>query len=86
MAVSILSGIQRRLLVMLLIPLAGLALVSAGFDYRSAGNAAVRQDQHLKALAPLLADSVVAPGRSPEEAPVLLLAPCLLYTSPSPRD
>lgn len=75
MAVSILSGIQRRLLVMLLIPLAGLALVSAGFDYRSAGNAAVRQDQHLKALAPLLADSVVAPGRSPEEAPVLLLAP-----------
>ena len=72
---SILSGIQRRLLVMLLVPLGLLALVSAWVDYRSAGNAALQQDQQLQRLAPLLADSIIAPGKTPLGGPLILLAP-----------
>ncbi len=72
---SILSGIQKRLMVMLLVPLAVLAVAGAWVDYRLAGNAALLQDEQLQRLAPLLADSVVAPGPKPLEPPVLLLAP-----------
>ena len=38
-----LSGLRRRLLVMLLAPLVALALLNAWLDYRSAGNVAEQQ-------------------------------------------
>jgi len=71
------SGLQRRLLLLLLLPLSLFALVSVYFDYEAAGNAALQQDQQLRRLIPLLADSVVAAGRAPGEGPVLLLAPAV---------
>ena len=39
------SGLQRRLLLLLLIPLCLLASLNTWFDYRSAGNAALQQDR-----------------------------------------
>ena len=69
------SGLKRRLLLLLLIPLGLLACVNAWFDYRSADNAALQQDRQLLQLVPLLADSVVAKGRTPDDPPVLLTAP-----------
>jgi O-antigen ligase len=45
--VRMLTGLRRRLLVMLLAPLVLLALVNAWFDYRSADNVALQQDQRL---------------------------------------
>ncbi|MDP3828667.1 MAG: sensor histidine kinase N-terminal domain-containing protein, partial [Polaromonas sp.] len=68
------SGLQRRLL-LLLAPLSLFALVSIYFDYEAAGNAALQQDQQLRRLTPLLADSVLAPGRTADDSPVMLLAP-----------
>ncbi|TNF63925.1 MAG: sensor histidine kinase, partial [Burkholderiales bacterium] len=56
-------GLQRRLLVLLMLPLGLLALVSVWLHYQSAGNAAVQQDQQLLRLVPLLADSVVVRSR-----------------------
>ena len=58
------SGLQRRLLLLLLIPLFLLACVNTWFDYRSADNAALQQDRQLLKLVPLLADSVVAAGNT----------------------
>jgi hypothetical protein len=72
---GITSGLRRRLLVMLIAPLMLLALLNAWFDYRSADGQAVKQDQQLLALVPLLADSVIAQGSKPGDLPVLLLAP-----------
>lgn len=66
-------GLRRRLLVMLIVPLLLLAVVNAWYEYRSADNVALRQDQGLLALVPLMADSIVAEG----PPPVLLLAPAL---------
>jgi two-component system sensor histidine kinase TctE len=71
------SGLQRRLLLLLLIPLGVLTCVNTWFDYRSADNAALQQDRQLLKLVPLLADSVVASGKTPAESPVLLMAPAL---------
>lgn len=71
------SGLRRRLLLLLLLPLSLFALVGIYVDYQAAGNAALQQDQQLRRLIPLLADSVVAPGGTPEEGPVLLLAPAV---------
>lgn len=71
------SGLQRRLLLLLLVPLSLLACVNTWFDYRSAGDAALQQDRQLLQLVPLLADSVVARGKTPEDPPVLLKAPDL---------
>lgn len=73
----ILSGLRRRLLVMLLVPLVSLTLLNAWLDLQSADSAASQQDRGLAALLPLLADSVVAPGTESEAAPVLLMAPPL---------
>lgn len=70
-------GLQRRLLLLLLIPLGLLAGVNTWFDYRSADNAALQQDRQLLALVPLLADSVVAPGKTRAEPPVLLTVPAI---------
>ena len=66
------SGLQRRLLVMLIVPLVLLAALNAWFEYRSAGSVALQQDHRLQALVPLMADSIVgdAGGR-----PLLMLAP-----------
>ena len=70
------SGLQRRLLMLLLVPLGIFALVSVYFDYQTAGNVALQKDQQLARLIPLLADSVVGPGISPGgREPLLLLAP-----------
>ncbi len=74
------SGLQRRLLLLLLVPLGVFALVSVYFDYRTAGNVALQKDQQLARLIPLLADSVVAPGpltAGVPGPPVLLLAPAV---------
>ena len=76
------SGLQRRLLLLMLIPLSLLAGVNTWFDYRSAGNAAVQQDRQLLKLVPLLADSVLADsvlaaGKTPADAPVMLMAPVI---------
>ena len=69
------SGLRRRLLVMLLAPLILLTLLNAWFDYRSADDAALQQDQRLLALLPLLADSII--GEAGADRPVLLLAPAI---------
>ena len=66
------SGLRRRLLVMLIAPLIVLAVLNAWLEYRSADNVATQQDQHLFALVPLVADSVI--GLSGER-PLLMLAP-----------
>ena len=66
------SGLQRRLLLLLLLPLGLFALVSIYFDYQTAGNVALQKDQQLLRLIPLMADSVLAVGVQ-EDAPLLLL-------------
>jgi two-component system sensor histidine kinase TctE len=71
------SGLQRRLLLLLLLPLVLFALLSIYFAYQTAGNVALQKDQQLLRLIPLLADSVVAPGLTPNSSPVLLLAPAV---------
>ncbi|HSH90522.1 MAG TPA: ATP-binding protein [Ramlibacter sp.] len=71
------SGLRRRLLVMLIVPLVLLAMLNAWFDYRSADNVALQQDQRLLALIPLLADSIIGEGLLKSDPPVLLLAPAL---------
>lgn len=73
--VAMKSGLQQRLLLLLLAPLGLFVVVSVYFDYQAAGDAALQQDQQLRRLAPLLADSVVAPARAPDESPAILLAP-----------
>jgi two-component system, OmpR family, sensor histidine kinase TctE len=71
------SGLRRRLLVMLIVPLVLLALLNAWFDYRSADNVAQQQDHRLLALAPLLADSIIAEGLRRTDPPLLMLAPAV---------
>lgn len=69
------TGLQRRLLLMLLVPLFLLAALNTWFDFRSAGSAALQQDRQLLSLVPMLADSVVARGLTNEDPPALLTAP-----------
>ena len=69
------KGLQRRLLLLLLLPLFLLAMLNAWFDYRSADSAALQQDRQLVRMVPLLADSVVAKGDLSSPALVLLTAP-----------
>jgi len=71
---TILFGLRRRLLVMLIAPLLALAVLNAWFEYRSAGSVDTLQDQRLLSLLPLLADSLVTDESG---APMLLLAPAL---------
>lgn len=75
-------GLQRRLLVMLFLPLGLVGLVSVFFHYQNAGTAALQQDQKLLRLVPLLADSVVVSRNDAEPRALgaelglaLLLAP-----------
>ena len=69
------SGLQRRLLAMLLAPLALLVLVSAWFDYQSADSVAMQKDRQLLQYLPLLADSIVGPASERGGPPLILLAP-----------
>ena len=71
------SGLQRRLLLLLLLPLFVLSALNTWFDFRSADGAALQQDRQLLALVPLLAGSVVAHGATEADPPVLLTAPRL---------
>ena len=71
------SGLQRRLLLLLLVPLCLLAGVNTWFDYRFADAAALQQDRQLLKLVPLLADSVIAKGAAPGAPPLLLMAPVI---------
>jgi two-component system, OmpR family, sensor histidine kinase TctE len=76
-ATGVMAGLRRRLLVMLLLPLAVLACVSAWFDYQAAGSAALVQDEQLLRLVPLVVGSVVAEGPAPLGLPVMLMAPAI---------
>lgn len=69
------TGLQRRLLVLLMVPLCLLAALNMWFDYRAADSAALQQDRQLQRFTPLLADSVVAPALRAGDLPVMLLAP-----------
>lgn len=71
------TGLQRRLLLLLLFPLLLLAGLNTWFDYRLAGNAMVQQDRTLLALVPLLADSVVARSVGDDDPLPLLMAPAI---------
>lgn len=66
------SGLRRRLVVMLIVPLVVLAVLNAWFEYRSAENVAAQQDQRLLALVPLMADSIIGTANG---QPLLMLAP-----------
>ncbi len=67
------TGLQRRLLLLLLAPLFMLAALNTWFDYRAAGNAEAQHDRALLALIPLLADAVVAQaGREDDPLPLLI--------------
>ncbi len=70
-----LSGLRRRLLVMILSPLLLLASTSAWLEYRVAGGVTELQDQQLLALQPLLADSVIVGDPAASARTSLLLAP-----------
>lgn len=76
------GGLQRRLMLLLLLPFGLVMLVSAWLHYQAAGTAALQQDQRLTRLAPMLGDSVVSALEAPGShfalelpRPVLLLAP-----------
>lgn len=71
---TILFGLRRRLLVMIITPLIALALLNAWFEWRSADSVDKLQDQHLAVLLPLLADSLVVGENG---SPLLLMAPPL---------
>ena len=73
--VAMKSGLQRRLLLLLLLPLGLFALVSIYFDYQTAGDVALQKDQRLLRLIPLMADSVLALGAQEDAELLLLLAP-----------
>nr|WP_233167844.1 sensor histidine kinase [Xylophilus sp. ASV27] len=68
------AGLQRRLLVLLLIPLLLAAVFSAWIDYRSADSAALRQDAQLLRMVPMLADSIIV-ADDKGALPLVLLAP-----------
>ncbi len=71
------AGLKRRLLLLLLAPLLVLALLNTWFDYSSADSAALQQDRQLLAKVPLLAGSVVAPGATVSDSPIVLMAPAI---------
>ncbi len=69
------GGLERRLLLLLLLPFGLVGLVGAWFQYQAAGTAAAQQDQRLLRLAPMLGDSVVSAQQEPADAPAGLLPP-----------
>jgi two-component system, OmpR family, sensor histidine kinase TctE len=75
--ISVMAGLRRRLLILLLLPLLVLACISAWFDYQAAGSAALLQDQQLLRFVPLVVGSVVAEAQQALDPPVVLLAPAI---------
>lgn len=73
----LLSGLRRRLMVLVIAPLIGLAVLNAWFEYRSAEGGTAWQDQQILALLPLLADSIIAGEEHSGRAPVLMTAPAV---------
>ena len=71
------SGLQRRLVLLLLVPLFLLAALNTWFDFRSADTALLQQDRRLSSLVPLLADSLVARGDTRQDPPVMLTVPAI---------
>ena len=65
------TGLQRRLLLLLLAPLLLLAAINTWFDYQLADTAAIQQDRQLLTLVPQLADSIQAHGAWPPQTPGL---------------
>lgn len=66
--------LQRRLLLILILPLCALGLINAWIDYHSALDKANEQEKQLQQLIPLLADSIIAVSAYGSEVPILLLA------------
>lgn len=75
--VAMATGLQRRLLLLLLVPMFLVAGVNIWLDLRTADNTTLQQDRQLGSLVPLLADSVVAGGTTLSNLPLLLLAPAI---------
>ena len=75
--VAMATGLRRRLLLLLLVPLFLVASVNTWLDMRSADNATLQQDRLLGGLAPLLAHSVVAGGTTLSNMPLLRVAPAV---------
>jgi two-component system sensor histidine kinase TctE len=73
--VDMTTGLQRRLLLLILVPLFLLALLNTWFDFRSADSATPQQDRKLLSMVPLLAGSILARGATEVDPPVLMLAP-----------
>lgn len=71
------TGLQRRLLLLLLVPMFLVVSINTWLDLRTADNVTLQQDRQLVGLVPLLADSVVAGGTSLSNLPLLLLAPAI---------
>ncbi|WP_370870404.1 ATP-binding protein [Hydrogenophaga sp.] len=85
-ATGMIWGLQRRLLVLLLITIALIGAVSMVFHFQSAGTAALQQDQRLLRLVPLLADSVVVmdiAGRGPASLDEPLLSASDVLEAPA---
>lgn len=70
-----LSGLRRRLLVLIIGPLLLLACTSAWLEYQAAGSVTELQDQQLLALQPLMADSVIPATDQVSGPTLLMLAP-----------
>lgn len=66
--------LQRRLLLILIVPLCVLGIISAWVDYRSATAKANEQAQQLQQHIPLLADSIIAISTYENSPPILLLS------------
>jgi two-component system sensor histidine kinase TctE len=77
-SISMGLGLQRRLLLLLLVPLLLLSLLNIWYDIRLADVAANQQDQQLTALLPQLASSVVSKGATEFDAPVVLMPPLIV--------
>ena len=75
--VAMATGLRRRLLLLLLVPLFLVASFNTWLDLRSADKATLQQDRLLGSLVPLLADSVVAGGTTLSNLPLLLAAPAI---------
>lgn len=68
------TGLQRRLLLLLLAPLLILAAFNTWFDFQLADTAAIQQDRQLLTMVPQLADSIHARGAWPPQTPDLHMA------------
>ncbi len=70
-------GLQRRLLLLLLLPLLLVSVINIGYDVRLADIATDQQDKQLAVLAPSLADSVVAKGGADKDPVVMVMSPAV---------